>query len=73
MAKTYSSKDVERVLHSLNFQFVSQCGSHAKFKNTKGNIVILPMNRRDIPTGTLRNIFRQIGITHEEFKRVYME
>jgi len=73
MAKTYSSKDVESVLYKLNFKFVSQCGSNAKFKNNNGNIVILLMNRKDIPIGTLRNIFKQIGITYEEFRKVCME
>jgi predicted RNA binding protein YcfA (HicA-like mRNA interferase family) len=48
------------------FVFVSQRGSHAKFK--KGSrIVIVPSPKKEIPMGTFRSIIRQSGLTHEEF------
>jgi predicted RNA binding protein YcfA (HicA-like mRNA interferase family) len=49
-----------------NFVFVSQRGSHAKFK--KGNrIVIVPSPKKEIPMGTFRSIIRQSGLTREDF------
>lgn len=54
--------------NQLGFKLVSQKGSHGKFKNETGGIVILPMNKREIPIGTFKSILRQIGISHEDFK-----
>ncbi len=47
---------------------MSQKGSHAKFKDGKGNIVILPMGKKEIPEGTFRSILRQADINLERFK-----
>ena len=68
MSKLYSSRDVEYVLHKLNFRFISQRGSHGKYKNEKGYIAILPMNKKEIPVGTFRNILKQMRIGLEEFE-----
>lgn len=70
MSKLYSSKEIEYVLKKLNFSFVSQKGSHGKYKNKEGKIVILPMNRKEIPFGTLKSILRQMGISLKEFKDI---
>jgi predicted RNA binding protein YcfA (HicA-like mRNA interferase family) len=70
MSKLYSSEEIEVVLRKLGFELVSQKGSHGKFKNRVGRIVILPMNKREIPIGTFRSILKQIGIDYEEFKRL---
>jgi predicted RNA binding protein YcfA (HicA-like mRNA interferase family) len=67
MPKEYSSKEIETVLKKIGFNFVSQKGSHGKFKNDKGNTVILPMNKREIPYGTFRSILKQAGIDLNEF------
>lgn len=68
MSKLYSSREVEYVLNKLHFRFVSQKGSHGKFKNEKGRIVIIPMNKKEIPEGTFRSILKQMRIDLEEFK-----
>ena len=68
MPKLYSSRVIETVLLRLNFKIVSQKGSHGKFKNPEGHIVILPMNRKEIPQGTFRSILRQAGISESKFK-----
>jgi len=48
------------------FYFVSQRGSHAKYK--KGNrTVIVPSPKKEIPMGTFRSIIRQSGLTKENF------
>ncbi len=68
MPKLYSSKEIEEVLKKLEYNFIHQKGSHGKFKNSKGNIVILPMSKKEIPIGTFRSILKQINISVEEFR-----
>ena len=54
----------------LGFSFVSQKGSHGKYRNTDGRVVIVPMPKKEIPEGTLRSILRQAGIEKEKFKKL---
>lgn len=68
MPKLYSSKEIEFVLNKLAFRLVSQKGSHAKFKNEKGNIVILPMAKKEIPAGTFYSILKQANISLASFE-----
>lgn len=46
MPKLYSSKQIEKVLLSIGYNFITQKGSHGKFKDKEGNIVILPTNKK---------------------------
>ncbi len=69
MPKLYSSKEIETVLKSFEFSFLTQKGSHGKFKNEKGSMVILPMNKKEIPLGTFRSILKQAGISLDDFKQ----
>ena len=70
MPKLYSSKEIEKVLVSIGFSFISQKGSHGKFKNPKGKIVILPMNRKEIPIGTFKSILKQSELSNLEFEQI---
>ncbi|MCX8105970.1 MAG: type II toxin-antitoxin system HicA family toxin [Ignavibacterium album] len=69
MPKLYSSQEIERVLLKEGFEFKKQKGSHGKFKHLDGRIVILPMNKKEIPEGTFRSILKQIGISKEDFEK----
>lgn len=69
---TLSAREVIRALSSQGFQVVSQKGSHIKMKKIALNetcIVIVP-DHPEIPTGTLKSIIRQAGMTDEEFIRL---
>ncbi len=68
MPKLYSSVEIQKVLFILGFSFISQKGSHAKFRDDTGNIVILPMNKKEIPEGTLHSILKQSNISKTKFK-----
>jgi predicted RNA binding protein YcfA (HicA-like mRNA interferase family) len=68
MSKLYSSRQIQKVLDRLGFSFISQKGSHGKFKDTNGNTVILPMDKKEIPDGTFKSILKQAGITLQKFK-----
>ena len=72
MSKLYSSKEIEWVIKQLGFIIQSQSGSHGKFKNKDGEVVILPMNKKEMPEGTFRSILKQAGITKSHFI-VYLE
>lgn len=70
MPNIFSSNQIEKILFVLGFRFVSQKGSHAKYKNENGNIVILPINKKEIPEGTFRSICKQANITINDFKKI---
>jgi len=67
MPKLYSSKEILFVLEKFNFKFISQKGSHGKFRNINGRTVIVPMNKREIPFGTFKSIIKQSGIDFKVF------
>ena len=70
MPKTLSSREVVSVLVEDGFAFISQRGSHAKYrKMTPGKMltVIVPMSKKEIPAGTLRSIMRQSQLPRERF------
>lgn len=68
MPNIYSSKEITSVLEKIGFIFVSQKGSHGKFKNSDGIITIVPLNKKEIPEGTLRSILKQANININLFK-----
>lgn len=56
------SGDVIRRLEAEGWQKVGGKGSHRKYRHPDVNgHVTVQHPRKDIPTGTLRNIFRQAG------------
>lgn len=69
MPKLYSSKEIIKILEQKGFIFVSQKGSHVKYRKT-GNptlTVIIQAERKEIPTGTFRSILRQSNLNEKEF------
>ena len=70
MPKLYSSKQIEKILLKKGFFYVSQKGSHAKFRKNDNEVltVILPMSKKQIPMGTFRSILRQSQLSDKDFK-----
>ncbi len=71
MPKLHSSKEILKVLERKGFIFISQKGSHIKYRKT-GNptlTTIIPANRKEIPEGTFRSILRQSNLTEKDFKK----
>ena len=62
-----TSTDVDRVLVKNGYHMVSQKGSHKKFFDGT-HVVIVPIHKKDLKTGTLKGILEQAGMTVEEFK-----
>ncbi len=67
MPKLYSSNFIIRILKQRGFQFVSQKGSHQKFKKDK-MVVIVPAPKKEIPMGTFKSILKQSGLKKEDFE-----
>ena len=70
MPKIYSVNFVLKVLESKNFFFVSQTGSHAKYRNNNSSLtVIVPIHGKDIRHGTFRSILRQGKLKESDFNK----
>ena len=67
MPRRLGSKEVVGVLQEHGFSFVTQRGSHAKYKNAAGRIAIVPHPKKELPIGTTRSIVRQSGLTLQDF------
>jgi predicted RNA binding protein YcfA (HicA-like mRNA interferase family) len=69
--KLHSSAAIVKVLESQGFEFVSQRGSHAKYRKQGPPklTVIVPAARKEIPLGTFRSIVRQSGLDELAFDR----
>jgi len=69
--RLYSSQEVVRTLEREGFVFISQRGSHVKYRKTDSNViftVIVPAGRKEVPRGTFRSILRQSGLDERAFK-----
>lgn len=70
MPKLYSSDQIIKVLLRLGFVFISQKGSHKKYRKM-GNptlTVIVPANKKEIPLGTFRSILKQSRLQIADFE-----
>ena len=66
MRKTFTSKQIIRVLEQNGFRFIRSKGSHFIFrKDTTSQRVIVPMHHKDLPKGTLNEILKQAGLSKE--------
>jgi len=71
MPKLYSSSHIIKVLQNKGFVYMSQKGSHVKFRKFSKPVltVIIPANRKEIPFGTFKSILRQANSTEDDFKK----
>ncbi len=61
--RSYSSKEVIRLLKEDGWYLVSCTGSHHQFKHPqKLGRVTVPHPRKDLPLGTLASISKQSGV-----------
>ncbi|MGB4076612.1 MAG: type II toxin-antitoxin system HicA family toxin [Minisyncoccia bacterium] len=70
MPRLFSSAHIIAVLEKHGFFYVSQKGSHTKYRkesNEKILTVIVPANKREIPQGTFRSVLRQSKLHSEDF------
>ena len=64
-----SARDAVRALVRNGFQFVSQKGSHQKWRHPDGRQVIIPDHgSKPIPIGTLKSIIKGSGLDVEDYR-----
>ena len=70
MPKLHSSKWITKVLESKGFIFVSQKGSHIKFRKAENPTLttIVPVGQ-EIPHGTFKSILRQSNLSEDDFNK----
>jgi predicted RNA binding protein YcfA (HicA-like mRNA interferase family) len=56
--------------HKAGFAVKRQSGSHVVLRHADGRQTYVAMHPGDIPTGTLRAIVRQSGLTEEELRKL---
>ena len=62
------ARNLIRVLKKLGFYEARQKGSHLCFKHPDGRFTLVPRHsKEDICRGLLRQIFREINISPEDF------
>ena len=65
------ARDILRALKKLGFFEVRQRGAHICFKHPDGRFTLVPRHSgEDVGRGLLRQIFREINISPEEFSKL---
>lgn len=64
--KSYSSKEVIKMLKDDGWEFARCTGDHYQFRhNIKKGTVTVPHPRKDIRIGTLKSISKQSGVNFD--------
>ena len=72
--KPVSPEKLIKVLEKLGYKSARQKGSHLIMENSETKkITVIPMHKRDIGKGLLRQIIKEIGIEREEFLKLLYE
>jgi len=69
MPKPITLRHLLKVLQVKGFVFISQNGSHAKYRKT-GKLtknVIIKMSKKEIPYGTFKSILLHSGLDEKDF------
>lgn len=71
MPRPISLKCIIKVLKEKGFVFISQKGSHAKFRKKESikRTVIVKMSKKEIPHGTFQSILLQSGLREGDFRK----
>ncbi len=64
----YKAREVLSKLQRAGFLIKRQSGSHVVLRHSDGRQTYVAMHPGDIPSGTLRAILRQAGLSEEAFR-----
>lgn len=70
MPKRYSSDQIIKVIQALGYAFLRQKGSHGFFRKSDGSVVVVQMNKKQIPPGTFSKILRDVHISSQNFEEL---
>jgi predicted RNA binding protein YcfA (HicA-like mRNA interferase family) len=63
-------REICRILEALGLILVRQRGSHMQYRHPDGRATTVPNHPgRDVSPALLRQIIKDIGLTHDEFLR----
>ena len=72
--KPVSPSKLIKALEKLGYVSARQKGSHLILENRKaGKFTVIPIHKRDIGKGLLRQIIREVGMEREEFLKLLYE
>jgi predicted RNA binding protein YcfA (HicA-like mRNA interferase family) len=61
--KSYSSKELIRMIQQDGWYIIRTTGSHHQFKHpSKLGLVTIPHPKKDLPTKTVKSILKQAGL-----------
>ena len=66
----YSAREALKQLLRAGFTEVRQNGSHKVLRHPDGRQTYVAMHPGDIPSGTLRKILKQAGLSEEELRKL---
>ena len=66
----YSAREALKQLLRAGFTEVRQSGSHKVLRHPDGRQTYVAMHPGDIPSGTLRKILKQAGLSEREFGKL---
>lgn len=72
MPRLFSSRIIIKILEENGFIFIKQRGSHRKYRKLHGTdtlTVIVPADKKEIPTGTFKSILRQSKLQRGDFEK----
>jgi len=71
MPRPIQLKLIIKVLRKKGFIFISQKGSHGKFRKSGSltRTVILKMAKKEVPHGTFQSILLQSGLKEDDFRK----
>jgi len=65
---TVKAREFIKVIEKLGFYLDRQKGSHAIYKNSQGNRVVVPIHAgKDLKEGTLLGMLQDVGIDKQTF------
>lgn len=66
-----SSREIVRAMERAGFVWARTKGSHATYTrrdaDARTRVAVIPISKREVPTGTLANVLRQAGMSVDEF------
>jgi len=65
-----SSKDMVKILETLDFKDICQRGSHKNFRHKDGRTTVVPFHGEDLGRGLIRKILKDIELSLDEYEEL---
>ena len=65
-----SSRDMAKILETLEFKEIRQKESHKIYKHMDGRTTVIPFHGEDLGRGLIRKILKDIEISPDEYEEI---